>query len=111
MESGFGYDFSNVQVHNDSLAHLSSAEINALAYTHGNHIIFGKGQYQPQTSPGKKLMAHELVHVMQQGSSVQPFVQRFEGWEHQYFGDQGLSLSDLHDFLSGSEGSAWASQY
>ena len=66
MESRFGYDFGNVQIHNDSLAHRSSAGINALAYTHGNHVVFGAGQYQPESYSGKQLLAHELVHVVQQ---------------------------------------------
>lgn|GEM_PF-3383535 len=66
MESGFGYDFGNVQIHNDSQAQQSAASINALAYTHHNHIVFGKGQYQPHTHSGKQLLAHELVHTIQQ---------------------------------------------
>lgn len=70
MESGFGYDFSNVEIHDDSLAHQSSSQINALAYTHGNHIVFGEGQYQPNTPKGKQLLAHELTHVVQQNSGI-----------------------------------------
>lgn len=66
MESRFGYDFANVQVHNDSAAHQSSADINALAYTHGNHVVFGAGQYRPGSDSGKRLLAHELTHVIQQ---------------------------------------------
>lgn len=66
MESRFGYNFGNVQIHNDSLAHKSSAGINALAYTHGNHIVFGAGQYQAESNSGRQLLAHELVHVVQQ---------------------------------------------
>jgi hypothetical protein len=66
MESRFGYDFGNVQIHNDSLAHQSSSQINALAYTQGNHVVFGSGQYQPETNSGKQLLAHELTHVLQQ---------------------------------------------
>lgn len=66
MESRFGYDFSDVQIHNDSLAHQSSKEINALGYTNGNHIVFGSGQYQPNSNSGKQLLAHELAHVVQQ---------------------------------------------
>jgi hypothetical protein len=66
MERRFGYDFSNVQIHNDSLAHQSSKDINALAFTHGNHIVFGSGHYQPNTNKGKQLVTHELVHVIQQ---------------------------------------------
>jgi len=66
MESRFGYDFGKVRIHNDSLAHQSSEEINALAYTHGNHVVFGSGKYQPDTNSGKQLLAHELTHVIQQ---------------------------------------------
>ena len=73
MESRFGYDFSNVQIHTDVHASKSSADINALAYTHQNHIVFGEGQYQPGTDSGKQLLAHELAHVVQQtgGTSLQ----------------------------------------
>ena len=63
----FGADFSNVRIHTDGPAAQSARGINAKAYTKGNNIVFGKGQYQPDTSSGKKLMAHELVHVRQQG--------------------------------------------
>ncbi len=66
MEARFGYDFGNVKIHNDSLAHQSSREINALAYTHGNHVVFGNGHYQPNSNQGRQLLAHELVHVVQQ---------------------------------------------
>ncbi|MDB5137185.1 MAG: outer membrane protein/peptidoglycan-associated protein, partial [Mucilaginibacter sp.] len=66
MESRFNYDFGSVHIHNDPAAHQSSAEINALAYTHGNHVAFGEGQYQPNTNTGKYLLAHELTHVVQQ---------------------------------------------
>ena len=79
MEPRFGFNFSNVQVHNDSLAHQSAKDINALAYTHQNKIVFGAGQYQPDTETGKKLLAHELTHVIQQGSGkspVKPIIQR-----------------------------------
>lgn len=80
MESRFGYDFGNVQIHDDSSAHQSSAAINALAYTHGNHVVFGAGWYQPTTDPGKQLIAHELTHVLQQGGRSGhfnlPFIQR-----------------------------------
>lgn len=66
MEHRFGYDFSSVEIHNDALANQSSADIQALAYTHQNHIAFANGQYQPNTSSGKQLLAHELAHVVQQ---------------------------------------------
>jgi len=69
FEPRFGADFSNVKIHNDSTAHETSAAINAKAYTLGNHVAFGKGQYNPESSEGKHLMAHELTHVVQQGGS------------------------------------------
>lgn len=72
MENRFGYDFSNVKIHNDSLAVESAQSINALAYTSGNDIVFNRGQYAPDTSNGKRLLAHELTHVVQQNASVQP---------------------------------------
>ena len=74
MESRMGHDFSHVQVHTDGKAAESAASVNALAYTSGNHVVFGSGQYQPNTEGGKRLLAHELVHVGQQegeGKSIQ----------------------------------------
>ncbi|MDB5285239.1 MAG: hypothetical protein JWR05_188 [Mucilaginibacter sp.] len=68
MEPRFGFDFGKVRIHNDSQAQQSAKDINALAYTHQNNIVFGAGQYQPQTDPGRKLLAHELTHVIQQSS-------------------------------------------
>ncbi|MGN6212327.1 eCIS core domain-containing protein [Parafilimonas sp.] len=73
FESRMGYDFSDVRIHNDNSAHQSAKNINALAYTHGNNIVFGSGRYQPATGEGKRLMAHELTHVVQQkNNSIQP---------------------------------------
>jgi hypothetical protein len=72
MENRFGYDFGHVKIHNDSLAASSAQSINALAYTSGNDIVFNQGQYSPDTTTGKKLLAHELTHVVQQSSSIQP---------------------------------------
>lgn len=70
MEARFGYDFSNVQIHDDALAHQSSTDINAHAYTRSNHVVFAAGQYQPNTNFGRRLLAHELVHVVQQRNGV-----------------------------------------
>ena len=72
MENSFGYDFSQVKIHTDSLAAKSAQSINALAYTSGQHIVFNRGSYSPDTSTGKKLLAHELTHVVQQRGSIQP---------------------------------------
>jgi hypothetical protein len=69
-EPRLGYDFTNVKVHTDSIAAKSAQSINALAFTSGNHIVFNSGQYAPGTETGKKLLGHELAHVVQQGSGV-----------------------------------------
>jgi hypothetical protein len=66
-EPRFGYDFSNVKVHTDSIAAKSAQSINALAYTSGSNIVFNNGQYSPNTDSGKRLLGHELTHVVQQG--------------------------------------------
>jgi len=66
MKSQFGYDFSNVRIHTGDLAERSAQSVSALAYTFENNIVFGKGQYAPETSKGRLLLAHELTHVIQQ---------------------------------------------
>ncbi len=71
FEPRFGYDFSNVRMHNDSVAAESAQSINALAYTTGNNIVFNSGQYAPESDTGKRLMAHELTHVVQQGGTAE----------------------------------------
>ena len=69
MESRFGADFSSVKIHTDSQAATISKQINARAFTLGNNIYFGEGQYNSQTHEGKRLLAHELTHTIQQGTS------------------------------------------
>jgi hypothetical protein len=67
MERAFGRDFGGVRVHNDVDAARSAASIDALAYTAGSDIVFGAGQYAPRSDSGRRLLAHELTHVVQQG--------------------------------------------
>lgn len=77
MEQRFGYDFSRVRVHNDGAAQQSAREINANAYTVGHDIVFGTGQFKPGSHEGRKLIAHELTHVVQQSVNFsQHVVQR-----------------------------------
>lgn len=71
FEPRMGYNLGDVRIHNDAAANQSAQNINALAYTHGNNIVFGANQYQPGTDAGKQLMAHELTHVIQQTGTVQ----------------------------------------
>src|SRR5207247_3695150 len=58
--------FSSVRVHTDTKATESARAVNALAYTVGSDVVFGAGQYQPTINEGRKLLAHELTHVVQQ---------------------------------------------
>ncbi len=77
MESRFGVDFSNVRIHTNSTAHNMNQEINARAFTVANNIYFNRGQYNPKIDSGKKLLAHELTHVIQQnGNHNSEFAQR-----------------------------------
>lgn len=69
LENRFGADFSGVRVHTDSNAVQMNREINAQAFTHGNDIYFNAGKYNPHTSSGGHLLAHELTHTIQQGAS------------------------------------------
>ncbi|HJP92673.1 MAG TPA: DUF4157 domain-containing protein [Pyrinomonadaceae bacterium] len=69
MEPLFGHDFSTVRVHTDAKAEESAQAVNALAYTVGRDMVFGAGQYAPETRSGQQLMAHELTHVIQQSAS------------------------------------------
>ncbi|GAC1343004.1 MAG: hypothetical protein NVSMB27_02490 [Ktedonobacteraceae bacterium] len=72
MEPRFGHDFSRVRVHTDDRAAESARAVNALAYTVGRDVVFGKSQYEPGTRTGKMLLAHELTHVLQQSSQMSP---------------------------------------
>jgi Domain of unknown function (DUF4157) len=66
MEQRFGHDFSRVRVHSDSAAAQSAREVSANAYTVGHNIVFGADQFAPESYAGKRLIAHELTHVLQQ---------------------------------------------
>jgi len=66
MERRFGHDFSQVRVLTDTTAADSARAVNALAYTVGSDVVFGAAQYAPGTSSGRRLLAHELTHVLQQ---------------------------------------------
>jgi hypothetical protein len=79
FETSFGHDFSRVRVHADSSAAAIADGLHAQAFTAGSDIVFGAGQYAPETSSGKRLLAHELTHVVQQRTeSAAPEIQRDE---------------------------------
>jgi hypothetical protein len=69
MELRFGHDFSRVRVHTDAKAAESARAVNGLAYAVGNNVVFGSGRYAPQTGEGRRLLAHELAHTIQQAQA------------------------------------------
>jgi hypothetical protein len=88
MEPRFNADFGGVRIHQDSESAKLNNQLSARAFTYQNHIFFSREQYQPDSSEGKHLLAHELTHTIQQGHAVQrspqvsstpatPTVQRF----------------------------------
>ncbi|MFM6324918.1 MAG: DUF4157 domain-containing protein [Microcystis panniformis] len=70
MESAFGTNFSGVRVHTDSTADALNQSLSARAFTTGQDIFFRQGEYNPGSSSGKELLAHELTHVVQQTGTV-----------------------------------------
>ncbi len=69
FESRFGRDFSDVRVHADAAAGRSARDVAARAYTVGRDVVFAPGQFAPETHEGRRLLAHELTHVVQQGAA------------------------------------------
>lgn len=66
MEVQLGHDFSRVRLHTDARAGQSAQAVNAAAYTVGRHIVFGAGRFRPEQAAGRRLLAHELAHTIQQ---------------------------------------------
>ena len=94
MDPRFGHDFGEVRVHTDARAAESARTVNAMAYTVGRDVVFGIGQYASKTELGKRLLAHELTHVIQQGS----------GHAHETTGNEGhteaiIPSRHLSDFV------------
>jgi hypothetical protein len=76
MNSSFGADFTTVHIHDDNDSADLNKDLHAQAFTHRNDIYFNKGKFDPESSTGKFLLAHELTHVIQQRSG--PMLQRDE---------------------------------
>lgn len=71
LEAQFSADFSDVRIHANGAAAAMNRQINARAFTHGRDIYFSEGQYDPGSSMGRRLLAHELTHTIQQGAATQ----------------------------------------
>ena len=97
MSNAFGTDFSQVNIHTDSNAVQMNRSLGARAFTHGSDVYFNKGEYNPESSKGKHLLAHELTHTVQQGAAtVQPMIQKAPGDEqtHEDTPIAGSSLAE-----------------
>jgi len=86
MEPRFGHDFGHVRVHADTHTAQSADAVNALAYTVGRDVAFAAGRHTPHTDQGRRLLAHELAHVLQQDA-----IARFRS------ADEALTLGDPDD--------------
>ncbi|WP_313657307.1 eCIS core domain-containing protein [Planktothrix agardhii] len=75
MENAFGFDFAQVRIHHDTEGDRLSRSLNARAFTTGSDVFFRQGNYEPESPSGKRLLAHELTHVVQQ-SSESPLLSR-----------------------------------
>lgn len=78
MECRFGQDFSRVRVHTDSQAARAAEAIDCKAFTIGHNVAFGAGQWSPETDEGRRLLSHELTHVLQQQAMITPLADAFE---------------------------------
>ncbi len=83
FEPRFGFDFSKVRVHIGERAAESAKAVQARAYTVGNHLVFAGSEYDPRSAPGRKLLSHELAHVVQQsgGDPKQAAAPRSVQWQ------------------------------
>jgi hypothetical protein len=77
FEPRFGRDLGHVRAHTDAAAAQSAREVGALAYTVGSDIAFASGHYAPNTEGGRRLLAHELTHVVQQSQGISVQLQRW----------------------------------
>lgn len=109
MENRFGHDFGRVRIHDHQSARTAASSLDAQAFTMGNDIAFGSGGYAPETTQGRHLLAHELMHVVQQHGAPEDtggssHVHRRSAWEKFtiWIGASEGEWSDkeLRDYLS-----------
>ncbi len=120
MESRFGrhlgdgavsrgtVDFSRVRIHTDDRAASSARSLDALAYTVGHDIVFDRGRYAPGTSAGRRLLAHELTHVLQPGGEIRRYRSKsaFNFGVGDIYGDPTL-VEDSFDLKTDKEAKPW----
>lgn len=104
FEPRFGRDFSQVRLHMDDPATAAAREMQARAFTIGSHVVFGSGQYRPETDGGRRLLTHELTHVLQQASLWQSIQRRSRVDEVEAFlefWDTSTDAAQALDLLAG----------
>ncbi len=99
MEARFGTNFGHVRVHTDAQAVESAQALNARAYTVGQDMVFGAGQYAPGTTEGKKLLAHELTHVVQQEAGYSPRAIQRQGSQTRTTTAPRISMQEFIDIV------------
>lgn len=100
MESRFQANFSKVRVHTDQRAAKLNTQLGARAFTTGNHVFFGAGQFQPESADGRELIAHELTHTIQQGAARQVRRAKAPVDEKREPLVQRLGVSDVLDYFA-----------
>ena len=95
MGNRFGTDFSNVNIHTGQTAVDMNEQLHSQAFTVGNDIYFNSGKYNPDSQSGKRLLAHELTHTIQQGAGIQPMIQKNGEEETETSTGNSNSLADL----------------
>lgn len=85
MEQRFGQDFSQVRVHTGEMAAQSAIDVNAHAYTAGQHMVFAGGRFAPDSVDGRRLLAHELTHVVQQSGGAPVLMREAAGPEQSLY--------------------------
>lgn len=102
FEPRFGLDLSAVRAHSDASAAKSAREMHARAYAVGSHIVFARGEYRSDTGAGRRLIAHELAHVMQQARAARSRVQRQDDGKPKEAAPTRDEM--LHEILCGQNG-------
>lgn len=107
MEARFGHDFSRVRIHDDTRAAATAESIDAAAFTVGEDIAFATGRYEPASPEGRRLLAHELAHVVQQSFAAcgRGVVQRLGAGEFfsRLFGEGTFDEEELRVYLEGRD--------
>jgi hypothetical protein len=99
MQDAFGADFSDVRIHTNSGASRVTRSLKAEAFTFGNEIFFDQGRYDPHSLSGKRLLAHELTHALQQRKSIAMLARQGEGKTTLQCVNENLSSAGVASWL------------